>query len=760
MSLANPAALNPEPSVPTATLQTPIHNAEFASLEQALKHFFGYDTFRPGQQAVVAAALQKQDLLVVMPTGGGKSLCFQLPALLQAGVMVVVSPLIALMQDQVAALEANDIAATFLNSSLAAAEARQRESQLLRGESKLVYVAPERLLNPTFLALLDQIQGRVGLSAFAIDEAHCVSEWGHDFRPEYRRLAELRYRYSQVPMLALTATATDRVRQDIIQQLQLRQPYQHVASFNRTNLYYEVRPKSKQAYAELYRELRQSEGSGIVYCLSRREVNELTARLQQDGISALPYHAGLSDEVRSKHQTQFIRDDVRIMVATIAFGLGINKPDVRFVIHYNLPRNIEGYYQESGRAGRDGEPSKCILYFSLKDIRTLEWMIDQKVDPISGDPLEQEQRIGRQQLRQVVDYAESTVCRRTIQLGYFGETFSGDCGQCDNCCHPKPTEDWTVEAQKFLSCVARCRERFGMTHIIDVLRGSKNKRVLSKQHDQLSTYGIGKDKTVDQWRSLGRTLLHQGLMEETTDGYPVLKLNPLSWEVLRKQRSVEVAVPRAAAKPRSEAQETLRAEAEVLFQRLRSLRKRLADEQSVPPYVIFADSSLRLMTRDQPQTAAEFARISGVGRRKLERYGDQFVQEIRAYRQEQGLPLVSETDATVAAQAPPEEPTSISLTNTQAMTLGLYSQGMTVTEIAQQRNLKLGTIAHHLAEMIELNQPIDLDRLVPQERQATIINTINQVGPDSLSKIKEILGDQYAYSEIELVRAGWRRDHR
>jgi ATP-dependent DNA helicase RecQ len=614
----------------------------FASLEQALKHHFGYETFRPGQQPVVEAALQKQDLLVVMPTGGGKSLCFQLPALLQAGVMIVVSPLIALMQDQVTALQANDIAATFLNSSLAFAEVRQREAQLLRGEVKLLYVAPERLLNPTFLELLDRIQSQVGISACAVDEAHCVSEWGHDFRPEYRRLAELRQRYPQVPMLALTATATDRVRQDIVQQLQLRQPYVHVASFNRTNLYYEVRPKSKQAYADLYRDLRQSQGAGIVYCLSRREVDEVTIRLQQDGISALPYHAGLSDQARCEHQTQFIRDDVRIMVATIAFGLGINKPDVRFVIHYNLPRNIESYYQESGRAGRDGEPSRCILYFSPKDIRTLDWMIDQKVDPLSGEPLEQEQRIARQQLRQVIDYAESTECRRTIQLGYFGEAFSGNCGQCDNCCHPKPTEDWTIEAQKFLSCVARCQERFGMAHIIEVLRGSKNKRILSKQHDRLSTHGIGKNKTVDQWRSLGRTLLHQGLLDETTDGYPVLKLNALSWEVLRKQRSVWIAVPRTAAKPTSEAQTALRAEAEALFQRLRSLRKHLADAQSVPPYVIFADSSLRLMARDQPQTAADFARISGVGRRKLERYGQQFIQEIRAYRQEQGLSLAPE----------------------------------------------------------------------------------------------------------------------
>ena len=462
-------------------------------IQQALKEFFGYDAFRPGQQAVVEAALQSQDVLVVMPTGGGKSLCFQLPALLRAGVTVVVSPLIALMQDQVAALQANDIAATFLNSSLGLAAARQRQAQLLRGEIKLLYVAPERLLNQAFLEVLDQVQAQVGLAAFAIDEAHCVSEWGHDFRPEYRRLAQVRQRYPQVPVLALTATATERVRLDIMHQLQLRQPYFHLASFNRTNLYYEVRPKGRQSYADLYQYVQHHPGAGIIYCLSRREVNELSARLQQDGINALPYHAGMSDGDRATNQDRFIRDDVRIMVATIAFGLGIDKPDVRFVVHYNLPRNIEGYYQEAGRAGRDGEPSDCLLYFSTKDIRTLEWLIDQKVSPDTGDPLEQEQRIARQQLRQVIDYAESTVCRRTIQLVILA-TVSGNCDQCDNCRHPKPLEDWTIEAQKFLSCVARCRERCGMSTSLMFSGGLRIKGCVNDATNYYQPMALGKIK--------------------------------------------------------------------------------------------------------------------------------------------------------------------------------------------------------------------------------------------------------------------------
>lgn len=744
------------------TLKSLAPDSKFASLEVALKHFFGYDQFRLGQREVIEAALQHQDLMVVMPTGGGKSLCFQLPGLLLSGLTVVISPLIALMQDQVTTLQANDIPATFLNSSLDAATARQRIAEVYAGKIKLLYVAPERLLHESFLTLLDQVHTQIGLAAFAVDEAHCVSEWGHDFRPEYRRLAEVRQRYPQVPVYALTATATERVRQDIMHQLQLRHPFVHVASFNRPNLYYEVRPKSRQAYADLYREIReQGQASGIVYCLSRREVNEISARLQADGISALPYHAGLSDKARTLNQERFIRDDVQVMVATVAFGMGIDKPDVRFVIHHNLPRNIEGYYQEAGRAGRDGEPSKCLLFFAAKDIHTIEWLIERKVDPVTGNPLENEQRIARQQLRQVIDYAESTVCRRTVQLGYFGETFSGDCGGCDNCCHPKPVEDWTIPAQKLLSCIARCQERYGMNYVIDVLRGSRGQKVLQRRHDQLSTYGIGKDKTVDQWRLLGRTLLHQGVLTETTDGYPVLKLNDLSWEVLRHQRSVYVPIPvnSAPAQPSNARRE----EAEALFQQLRSLRKELADQQSVPPYVIFADSSLKLMAQQQPQTLVEFAKISGVGKRKLEQYGQQFTTAIRAHRQEQGLPIVSETDA--AELEKQSGPASIKLSNTVLNTLQLYQQGKNLAEIAAERGLKVQTVAVHLEDLIREGYEIEIEALVDcnsqgaafSQRKQAIAEVIDRIGPISLTKIREQLGNTYTYEEIRLVRAWLQR---
>lgn len=703
------------------------------SLEEALKYFFGYDTFRPGQRQIVEEALQNRDLLVIMPTGGGKSLCFQLPALLKPGLTVVVSPLISLMQDQVDALQDNGIGATFLNSSLSLAEVRSREQAILKGKIKLLYVAPERLLAGKFLLFLDTVRSQIGVSAFAIDEAHCVSAWGHDFRPEYRQMRQLRHRYPDIPMLALTATATGRVQQDIIQQLSLQQPGIHIASFNRPNLYYEVKPKERQSYNQLLKQIYSHQGSGIIYCLSRRQVDEIAFRLQNDGISALPYHAGMSDQARASNQTRFIRDDVKIMVATIAFGMGINKPDVRFVIHYDLPRNLESYYQESGRAGRDGEVAHCTLFFSTSDIPRIDYIIDQKPDP-------KEQRVARQQLRQVIDYAEGTDCRRTIVLRYFGERFSGNCGNCDNCRNPKPVEDWTIEAQKFLSCVARCREKFGTTHIIDVLRGSRKKKVEQYGHHLLSTYGIGKDKTADAWKMLARSLLHQGLMDESTDGYRILKLNKRSWEVLRKQRQVQIAVtPTSTAKDLVDTN-SRKAEAELLFERLYRLRKQIADIQSVPPYVIFADSSLKLMARSKPQTLEEFVHISGVTNYKVSQYGERFVLEIRAFCQEQTLPVPLPSE-------------------TQIKTLQLYQQDLSVEEIAEIRGFTPRTIINHLSELIEMKQPVDLNRLVSPEQQKPIIKAIQTVGAESLRTIREYLGESVDYSEIQLVRAWWRREN-
>jgi len=713
--------------------------SKFSSLEQALKHFFGYDSFRPGQRQIVQAALGKQDLLIVMPTGGGKSLCFQLPALLQPGLAIVVSPLIALMQDQVQALRDNGIGATFLNSTLSNAEMRSRERDILNGKIKLLYLAPERLLAERFLPFLELIQQQIGISAFAVDEAHCVSEWGHDFRPEYRQMQLLRDLYPDIPLMALTATATERVRQDIMEQLELRQPFIHIASFNRPNLYYEVRPKTQESYGELFELISETSGAAIVYCLSRRQVEELARKLQGDGIKALPYHAGLEDWERAANQTRFIRDDVQVIVATIAFGMGINKPDVRLVIHYNLPRNLEAYYQESGRAGRDGEPARCTLFFSYSDLKKVEWMLDQKEN-------ENERRIAYQQLRQVIDYAEGTDCRRTIQLSYFGESFPGNCDCCDNCRYPQPVEDWTVEAMKFLSCVARSKERFGMVHIIDILRGSQNKKVRQNGHDRLSTYGIGKDKTAEEWKMLARSLLHQGLLDQTTDGYSILKLNKHSWEVMRRKSSVKIAVPKKQA---IASQKKTAASGDMLFQRLRVLRKKLADAQGVPPYVIFYDSTLTQMVQRQPQTLDAFADLDGVNIHKARQYGQCFISEIKAYCQQQSS----------ASLSPGGKKSRFSLSNTLSLTLELYKQGLSAEEIANYRNLKSTTILGHLAELIEMQQPVDVDKLVPPKRQEPILQAIKQVGTASLKTIYEHLLESYSYGEIRLVLASWRQNN-
>jgi ATP-dependent DNA helicase RecQ len=731
-------------------------------IEQILKHYFGHDTFLPGQRKIIQQVLSGRDVFVLMSTGAGKSLIYQMSSLLMQGMTVVVSPLIALMQDQVDRLQANGIAATFINSSLSSSEQMNRERDALHGNLKLLYVAPERLLTRNFLSLLDEVHNRVGLSLLAIDEAHCVSEWGHDFRPEYRQLGRLRSRYPEVPMLALTATATQRVRNDILTQLRLQDPYFHLASFNRPNLYYEVRKKHQGSYHELLQLLRDHiDGPAIVYCQSRRSVDQMSEALCRDGIHALPYHAGLTNEQRIEHQTRFIRDDVPVLVATIAFGMGIAKPDIRAVIHYDMPRTLEGYYQESGRAGRDGQEAQCILFFQYGDRAKFEYMLAQKID-------EQEQGIARKQLQQVVAYGESTICRRRILLDYFGEAYQeANCGNCDNCLQPTVVmEDRTPDAQKFLLCVYKTQQRFGMRHIVDILRGANTQKIRDLGHTHLTTYGIGKYLSVDEWVHLGRALIQQGLLNETNDGYPVLKLNRLSMEVLRKQRNIEIpSAPMHKERTVSitaSQEPALEPEEIGLFQHLRNLRKQLADDQGVPPYVVFPDSSLRAMAKYRPQSMAQFARIPGVGSRKLDAYLTPFTQSIRMYCELHDLmmgvePLDKES---VVKKEGISSSHKNEGTSTHQLTLDLYRQGRSVDDIAKERNLKAGTIISHLADLIEAGETIDVEHLIQPGHYEIIVETLQKEGDGVLKPVKDILGDGYSYDEIKLVRSLFRRNYK
>lgn len=598
-------------------------------LSPLLKQYFGFTEFRPFQREIMLDALGGKDVVALLPTGGGKSLCYQLPALVQEGLTVVVSPLIALMKDQVDSLHAAGVQATFLNSSLLSAEASDRIRRLEKGEFQLLYVAPERLMMSSFLDKLP----RWGVKLFAIDEAHCISEWGHDFRPEYRQLSLLRERFPSLPVMALTATATDRVRKDIAAQLKLREPSFYVASFNRPNLTYRVQTKAG-AYDQVLEFVRsRANESGIVYCQARKTAEHLAERLKEDGILACAYHAGLEPVQRTKQQDAFLRDDVRVVCATIAFGMGINKPNVRFVIHHDLPKNIESYYQETGRAGRDGLPSDCLLLFSTGDRGKQSRFIEEKPDP-------RERERARAQLELMVHYAESTQCRRAHLLEYFGEKVSvGNCGSCDNCLAPRETFDGTLAAQKFLSCVFRVQEKngfaVGISHIVQVLRGSRSEKVLKWGHDQLSTYGIGAEHSAEDWGAIGRELVRLGLLRQQAEKFNVVDLTETGWVALKARQAITLTKPGSKPERHGGRAGSIVCD-ESLFEKLRALRKRLADERSVPAYVIFSDVALRQMARDYPVTPGEFRRISGVGDQKQREFGHSFIEEIKAYLGQKG----------------------------------------------------------------------------------------------------------------------------
>ncbi len=597
----------------------PIPDTPLAVLQQV----FGYQSFRDGQQEIIDTVIAGRDALVIKPTGGGKSICYQIPALLRAGITIVVSPLISLMKDQVDTLVANGVAAVYINSSLSRDVMHQHFAAMHRAEVKLVYVSPERLLQHEFMERLGNLQ----LGLFAIDEAHCISQWGHDFRPEYAMLGRLKQWFPTIPVMALTATADEATRQDMLSRLNLHDPLIHIASFDRPNIRYTLVEKFK-AIEQLQRYVGEQPGlCGIVYCSSRKRVEEVAERLLSRGHKAAAYHAGLPLALRQSVQERFIRDDLDIVVATVAFGMGIDKPNVRYVVHYDIPKNIESYYQETGRAGRDGLPAEALLLYDPADVGRVRRLLENSDNP-------QQVQVELYKLNVMAAFAESLTCRRQVLLNYFGEYQREPCGNCDICLDPPTRYDGTEDAQKALSCVYRMGQHFGVLYVVEVLRGADTQRIREHGHHKLSTYGLGKDKSQEHWVSVLRQLIHSGLLSQNITRNMVLQLTEAARPVLRGETRLQLAEPRVLrvkSKDKSDAVLT-RSEDKALFQALRQLRKELANEADVPPYVVFSDATLIEMARFRPENEAQLLGINGVGHRKLERYGAAFLAALSQAR--------------------------------------------------------------------------------------------------------------------------------
>jgi ATP-dependent DNA helicase RecQ len=722
------------------------HRRLFAMLQE----YFGYSEFRPLQREIIEKALSGKDTFVLMPTGGGKSLCYQLPALLLPGITIVISPLIALMKDQVDGLVASGVAATFVNSSLPPDEIDRRLAKVRAGTIKLLYIAPERLATSRFLATLDNLD----VSLFAIDEAHCISEWGHDFREDYRKLRILRDRFPNVPLMALTATATPRVAEDIVTQLHMKDVARFKASFNRENLTYLVRRKS-DAFENLLDFITPRKGeSGIVYCLSRKSTEAVASKLQDHGFRALPYHAGLDNAMRAKHQEKFIRDEVDIICATIAFGMGIDKSNVRFVAHYDIPKNLEGYYQETGRAGRDGLPSDCLLLYTPGDKMRMMRLLEQTEDKVLL------QR-NKQNLDLVCRYAEIQTCRKKFVLEYFGETLTIDnCGHCDVCLGTSPkkdTTDFTIAAQKFLSTIVRTSQRFGVKYVVNILRGIDDDRIMHNRHHELSTFGIGKDLKEKQWQHIASELEHEGFIIRDNDDFGSLKLTEKGNEALVKRFNILLASPQVRKTAEKKASERLHTAIPdfpelntKLFEALRILRKQIADERDLPPYVIFHDTVLRQMAALLPLTTFEIKKLSGVGEKKSEELGPMFADAIRAFvNNHPDIKPVSLIKAAPPAPSPDKKSSETTLA-----TVKLFQKGLSLYEISKERGLTPGVISTHVEEALRNGDINDIGRLVPAQFVDRIREAFQVAGSVFLKPALTHLNDvQITYDHLKFVRA-------